>query len=91
MPVSLTVASYNIHKAVGSDGRCAPERILDVLDEIGADVALLQEADTRLGDPAGGQVQVKAPAGRYRITARLARPWAPDQPVKTVEIDLVVR
>jgi endonuclease/exonuclease/phosphatase family metal-dependent hydrolase len=47
--VSLTVASYNIHKAVGSDGRRVPERILDVLDEIGADVALLQEADTRLG------------------------------------------
>lgn len=47
--MSLTVASYNIHKAVGSDGRLAPQRILDVLDEIGADVALLQEADTRLG------------------------------------------
>jgi endonuclease/exonuclease/phosphatase family metal-dependent hydrolase len=45
----LTVASYNIHKAVGSDGRCDPARILDVIDEIGADVALLQEADTRLG------------------------------------------
>ena len=40
---------------------------------------------------AGGQVKVKAPAGRYLITARLARPWAPDQPVKTVEIDFVVR
>ena len=48
-------------------------------------------APGKLGDPAGGQVQVQAPAGRYRITARLARPWAPDQPVKTVEIDLVVR
>ncbi len=48
-PSALTIASYNIHKAVGSDGRCAPERILDVLDEISADVALLQEADTRLG------------------------------------------
>lgn len=48
-------------------------------------------APGQLGDPAGGQVQVKAPAGHYRITARLARPWAPDQPVKTVEIDLVVR
>lgn len=46
---SLIIASYNIHKAVGSDGRCAPERILDVLDEMGADVALLQEADTRFG------------------------------------------
>ena len=45
----LTVASYNIHKGVGSDGRLAPMRILDVLDEIDADVALLQEADTRFG------------------------------------------
>jgi predicted secreted protein len=45
----------------------------------------------QLGDPAGSRVQVRAPAGHYRITARLARPWAPDQPVKTVEIDLVVR
>lgn len=47
--IALTIASYNIHKAVGSDGRRAPQRILDVLDEIGADVALLQEADTRIG------------------------------------------
>jgi len=47
--MSLTIASYNIHKAVGSDGRRVPERILDVLDEIGAEVAILQEADTRFG------------------------------------------
>jgi endonuclease/exonuclease/phosphatase family metal-dependent hydrolase len=47
--MSLTIASYNIHKAVGSDGRRVPQRILDVLDEIGADVAILQEADTRFG------------------------------------------
>jgi endonuclease/exonuclease/phosphatase family metal-dependent hydrolase len=45
----LTVASYNIHKAVGADGRRMPERILDVLDEMAADVAVLQEADTRFG------------------------------------------
>lgn len=47
--MNLIIASYNIHKGVGSDGRCQPQRILDVLDEIGADVALLQEADTRFG------------------------------------------
>lgn len=47
--MNLTVASYNIHKGVGTDGRLAPTRILDVLDEIDADVALLQEADTRFG------------------------------------------
>ena len=45
----LTIASYNIHKAVGGDGRADPARILDVLDEIGADVALLQDADSRFG------------------------------------------
>lgn len=47
--MSITIASYNIHKAVGTDGRCMPGRILDVLDEIGADIAVLQEADTRRG------------------------------------------
>lgn len=47
--MTLIIASYNIHKAVGTDGRRQPERILAVLDEIGADVAVLQEADTRLG------------------------------------------
>ena len=47
--MTLTIASYNIHKGVGSDGRRSPERILDVLDEIAADVVLLQEADTRFG------------------------------------------
>jgi endonuclease/exonuclease/phosphatase family metal-dependent hydrolase len=45
----IKVASYNIHKAVGTDGRYAPERILATLAEIGADVVVLQEADQRFG------------------------------------------
>jgi endonuclease/exonuclease/phosphatase family metal-dependent hydrolase len=45
----LRVASYNVRKAVGLDWRRRPERILAVLDEIGPDVAVLQEADKRLG------------------------------------------
>lgn len=45
----LRVASYNIRKAVGTDRRRAPERILDVLNEIDADIVALQEADRRLG------------------------------------------
>jgi endonuclease/exonuclease/phosphatase family metal-dependent hydrolase len=48
-PHALVAASYNVHKAVGTDGRCQPGRILDVLDEIGADIAVLQEADLRFG------------------------------------------
>lgn len=46
---SLTVASYNIRKAIGIDRRRRPERILDVLAELDADVIALQEADRRFG------------------------------------------
>lgn len=45
----LTFASYNIHKAVGTDRRRDPERIMSVLHEIGADIVALQEADRRFG------------------------------------------
>lgn len=47
--MTIRVASYNIHKAVGVDGRRDPERILTVLKEIDADVIALQEADRRFG------------------------------------------
>ena len=43
------VASYNIHKAVGTDRRRSPERILDVLGEVDADMIALQEVDRRHG------------------------------------------
>lgn len=39
----LTAATWNIHGGVGTDGRYAPERIVDVLKEIDADVVALQE------------------------------------------------
>lgn len=45
----LKVATYNIHKGVGTDGRRDPERIMTVLHELGADVVALQEADRRFG------------------------------------------
>jgi endonuclease/exonuclease/phosphatase family metal-dependent hydrolase len=45
----ITVASYNIHKAVGLDRRRDAERILNVLREIDADVVALQECDRRFG------------------------------------------
>ena len=47
--MQLTVASYNIHKAVGLDRRRDPDRILAILREIDADVVALQEADRRFG------------------------------------------
>ncbi len=45
----LRVASYNIRKAIGTDRRRVPERILEVLGEVDADVIALQEADRRFG------------------------------------------
>jgi endonuclease/exonuclease/phosphatase family metal-dependent hydrolase len=45
----IRVASYNIRKAIGTDRRRRPERTIAVLNEIGADVVALQEADRRFG------------------------------------------
>jgi len=39
----LTVATYNIHRCIGRDGRCNPARVLDVLRALDADVIALQE------------------------------------------------
>ena len=49
MSPGITLASYNMHKAVGLDGRRDPHRVLKVLQEIDADVIALQEADKRMG------------------------------------------
>ncbi|NNE82133.1 MAG: metal-dependent hydrolase [Silicimonas sp.] len=46
---TLRIASYNIRKARGLDQRRRPERTLQVINELGADVVVLQEADRRLG------------------------------------------
>jgi endonuclease/exonuclease/phosphatase family metal-dependent hydrolase len=46
---TITIASYNMHKAVGLDGRRDPHRVLRVLQEMDADIVALQEADKRMG------------------------------------------
>ena len=46
VPISpLRVATYNVHRGIGSDGRSVPARVLAVLNEIDADVIALQELD----------------------------------------------
>ena len=45
----IKVASYNMRKAIGTDRRRMPERTLEVLREIDADVIALQECDRRFG------------------------------------------
>ena len=46
---TITVASYNMRKAVGTDRQRRPDRVLHVLQEIDADIVALQEADKRFG------------------------------------------
>ena len=46
----IRVASYNMRKAIGTDRRRNPERTIEVLCEIDADVIALQEADRRFGE-----------------------------------------
>jgi len=50
---SWRVASWNVHKCVGADGRFDPRRIARVLGELGADLVALQEVDKRLGRRTG--------------------------------------
>ncbi len=44
MPI---IASYNIHSCVGLDGHLAPERIVEVIRELDADIVALQEVDAQ--------------------------------------------
>jgi len=45
---SLTVATYNIHRSMGSDRRIDDGRILDVILDLDADLVALQEVETPL-------------------------------------------
>ena len=49
----MKVASYNIHKCRGLDGVTRPDRIVEVIRELGADVVALQEVDRRFGRRGG--------------------------------------
>jgi len=49
----VKVASYNIHKCRGVDGIVRPDRIIDVIEQIDADVVALQEVDHRFGKRGG--------------------------------------
>lgn len=42
----MTVVSYNIHRAVGTDRRYRPDRIATVLEELRADIVALQEVES---------------------------------------------
>lgn len=52
---TLRVASYNIHRCIGSDGRCDPARIAAVLKEMSCDAIGLQEVDNSAGSGPGSK------------------------------------
>jgi len=51
--LTISVASYNVHKCVGTDGVFDPDRVLEVVLELDADIVALQEADQRFGSRKG--------------------------------------
>ena len=62
MTPELVVASYNVHRCYGSDGRRRPERVAWVLRDLGADVTALQEVDSQLPDAGIDQLAFLASA-----------------------------
>lgn len=72
--MQLTFASYNIHKAVGTDRRRDPDRIIRVLHEIDADIIALQEADRRIGDRASVLPRAAIDDTAWRVVEVAHRP-----------------
>ena len=67
----LRVATYNVHRCRGIDGRLRPDRIVDVLREVDADIVALQEVVSATAD--GGAPH--RDQARY-IGESLGRHWA---------------
>jgi endonuclease/exonuclease/phosphatase family metal-dependent hydrolase len=44
---SLKLATYNIHRCIGNDGEYNPDRTLEVIKQLDADIVALQEVETR--------------------------------------------
>jgi endonuclease/exonuclease/phosphatase family metal-dependent hydrolase len=64
--MKLRVVTYNVHRCRGIDSRLRPDRIVDVLRDVGADVAALQEVVA---------AKAKADQARY-IGESLGLHWA---------------
>ena len=74
-PTALRIATYNIHRCRGLDGRTRPERIVAVLSSIDADVVALQEV-VGAGPRGGGHAEEIGAAlgmGWIMSSARLLR------------------
>lgn len=66
----LTAVSYNIHKCVGTDGKCDPQRIAAVIRDTKADIIGLQEVDFNLaGEKRSHQLDYLAEATGMKAVA----------------------
>ncbi|WAT17313.1 endonuclease/exonuclease/phosphatase family protein [Aurantiacibacter sp. MUD11] len=70
----LTFASYNIHKGVGADRRRDPDRIIEVIEEIGADVIALQEVDERFGNRRAVLDRDELEKAGYQVASKPTKP-----------------
>lgn len=67
--INMRIATYNVHKCQGMDGRTRPERVAAVLKKFNADVVALQEV---VGGGPGGRGQEEELGARLSMTAVLA-------------------
>jgi endonuclease/exonuclease/phosphatase family metal-dependent hydrolase len=78
VPRDVTVATYNIHRCIGTDGRYDAGRVASVLGEIGADILALQEVENR-GDDSHPSLQLDYLSARLGLASvpglRLIRRW----------------
>jgi endonuclease/exonuclease/phosphatase family metal-dependent hydrolase len=66
---TLTVASYNVHRCIGADGRHDPTRVARVISELDADVIGLQEVAARSGADGVDQLAYLAHASGFHPVA----------------------
>jgi len=64
----LAVASYNIHRCIGADGRRDVERVARVIESLDADIIALQEVESRRAS-ADGPMQIEVLAHLVGLTA----------------------
>jgi endonuclease/exonuclease/phosphatase family metal-dependent hydrolase len=67
---TLKVATWNIHRAVGADGRYAPTRIVEVLHELDAELVALQEVPLRR-EHENFLVDLERATGYHTVAGRL--------------------
>jgi predicted secreted protein len=63
-----------------------PEGVERYADSTGA----LVPATSHLGTSPGGNIRLTAVPGEHLVTARMIRPWNPDEPIRTARIRLRV-